>query len=191
VGEISWIALPQLDSVSFGTEGVTKVNNIRISNTFLSSLDGLNLVSVDSFQIDNNRRLTKWETKLTNITKKLTIADNSADLAVSFPSLLWADEFDIRGIKSLSVPSLKTVNGSMAFANNTNMESFVAANITQVGKSLSFRGNKALTNVTLVNLSRIGGGLTIQNNDNLGKIDGFPKLERVSGAVNIRGGMEE
>ncbi|SPN97526.1 related to sporulation-specific gene SPS2 [Cephalotrichum gorgonifer] len=191
VEEISWITLTSLEGVTFGTDGVTTVKKVRISDTFLGSLDNFKMASVGTFQIDNNKLLTTWETKLTNITDELIVADNSQDLQVSFPRLTNAGDIDVRGVKSLSVPLLKEVTGSILLTENDAMESFIAPNFTKSGESVSVRNNDNLSNVSFPLLERTGGSLTIQNNQKLVTIDGFPELVTVEGAVTMRGNFTE
>ncbi|KAL5612239.1 hypothetical protein BROUX41_000220 [Berkeleyomyces rouxiae] len=191
VGQLTWIALPTLDTVNFGTNGVTTVSSIRISNTFISTLEGMDLVSVDTFQIDNNRNLKTWATGLRNITGSLIIASNGANLEISLPNLTLAKDIDVRSVKSFSMPLLKTVSNGIAFSNTTNLESISAPKLETVGQSVAVSGNSALTNITMNALTTIGGGLTITNNDKLEEVNGFEKLTKVAGAVNIRGNLTE
>lgn len=191
VGEIEWVTMPGLETVQFGTDGVTTVKTVRISDTFLSSLQGLNMASVGTFQIDNNKNLVQWETRLTNISDRLIVADNAAELEVSFPALTWAAGVDVRGVKSLSVPLLSYVNNSFLLTENNVMESFIAPNLTRAGKDVSFRNNDLLSNITLPLLERTDGSVVIQNNQELTTMEGFPKLERVGGSVTLRGNFTE
>ncbi|KAL2888877.1 Protein ecm33 [Ceratocystis lukuohia] len=191
VGQLTWIALPTLDTVNFGTSGVTTVSSIRISNTFISTLEGMDLVSVDTFQIDNNRNLKTWSTGLKNITGSLIIASNGANLEISLPNLTLAKDIDVRSVKSFSMPLLATVSNGIAFSNTTNLESISAPKLTTVGQSVAINGNEALTNISMNALTTIGGGLTITNNDKLESVNGFEKLNKVAGAVNVRGNLTE
>lgn len=191
INEIEWIALTALESVKFGTDGVTTSDKIRISDTSLSSLEGLNMASVGSFSIDNNQQLTLWETRLTNITKSLVVADNSADLEVSFPRLKYAADIDVRGVKELDMPLLEELTGSFLLTDNNVMESFVAPNLTETGKTVSLRNNDGLSNVSFPLLTKTGGSLTLHNNQKLVEIDGFPELETVQGSVTMRGNFTE
>ncbi|CAI4215334.1 unnamed protein product [Parascedosporium putredinis] len=191
VGEISWVSLPALESVRFGTDGVTRVKTVRISDTFLSSLESFGMASVGTFQIDNNQRLTTWETRMTSIEERLIVADNSADLEVSLPALVWAANLDVRGVKSLDVPLLKVVNDSIQLTSNKAMQSFIAPNLTRTGDDVSFRNNNGLTNISFPLLEKTGGSLTVQNNTELAEINGFPELRQVGGAVTMRGSFSD
>lgn len=191
VSEINWITLNALESVTFGTDGVTTVKKVRISDTFLNTLENFKMKSVGTFQIDNNKFLTKWETKLKEITESLIVADNAGELEVSFPLLTKAGDIDVRGVKSLSIPLLQEISGSILLTENNEMKSFLAPNLTETEQSVSVRNNDALSNVSFPLLERTRGGLTFQNNQKLETLDGFPKLKTVDGAVVLRGNFTE
>jgi hypothetical protein len=191
VGEISWITLPALSSLTFGTVGVTRVKTIRVSDTFLSSLDGLNVASVDTFGIDNNKRLVTYTTTLSNVTNLLSIAANGVGLTFKAPRLVWVKNMEVQGLGAIELNALRTVNASMKFDKN-DFASFSAPNLTSTTDGdISFINNGALTNLSMGALIRTGGGFTIQNNTALEKINGFPNLKQVGGAVKLRGNFTE
>ncbi|OHE91404.1 hypothetical protein CORC01_13322 [Colletotrichum orchidophilum] len=191
VGSINWVTLPALGSLVFGTAGVTKVNDILISDTFLKSLDGLNVASVDSLRINNNNQLVSYSNQLANATKTIEINSNGPDLGITLPNLIWAGEIIIADAAKVEMDSLEVVNGSIKFDKNTFTE-FIAPNLTQTtGGDVSFINNVELTNLSLPLLTKTGGGLTIQNNTLLQKINGLPKLQQIGGAVLLRGNFTE
>ncbi|OLN86426.1 Protein ecm33 [Colletotrichum chlorophyti] len=191
VGSIDWVTLPALGSIVFGTAGVTKVNDILISDTFLRSLDGLNVASVDSLRINNNKNLVSYSNQLANATKTIEINSNGPDLGITLPNLIWAGDIIIQDAASVQMDSLEVVNGSIKFDKNTFTE-FIAPNLTQTTDGdVSFINNVELTNLSLPLLTKTGGGLTIQNNTLLQKIDGLPKLKQIGGAVLLRGNFTE
>ncbi|TDZ33496.1 Protein ecm33 [Colletotrichum sidae] len=191
VGSINWVTLPALGSLVFGTAGVTKVNNILISDTFLKSLDGLNVASVDELHINNNKQLVSYSNQLANATKTIEINSNGPDLGITLPNLIWANEIIIADAAKVELPSLEVVNGSIKFDKNSFTE-FIAPNLTKTTDGdVSFINNVELANLSLPLLEKTGGGLTIQNNTLLQKIDGLPKLEQIGGAVLLRGNFSE
>ncbi|KAK2033324.1 hypothetical protein LX32DRAFT_581188 [Colletotrichum zoysiae] len=191
VGSIDWVTLPALGSLVFGTAGVTKVNDILISDTFLKSLDGLNVASVDSLRINNNNQLVSYSNQLANATKTIEINSNGPDLGITLPNLVWAGEIIIADAAKVQMDSLAVVNGSIKFDKNTFTE-FIAPNLTQTTDGdVSFINNIELTNLSLPLLTKTGGGLTIQNNTLLTKIDGLPQLKQIGGAVLLRGNFTE
>lgn len=189
VQSIYWVAATRLDTVTLGP--LTKAETIRVSDTFLSSLDGFALKSVGSFNIDNNRRLQKYTSQLTDLSDELVIQANGIDLEVDLSNLNWIANMAIANVTKFSVPSLKVVNGSAKFDSNY-FTSFSAPNLTKTETGdISFVGNGFLKNMTFPKLTEIAGGLLIANNTGLDRITFFPKLEKISGAVKLRGNFTE
>lgn len=190
VGTIQWQSLPALNELTF-TTGVSTAESVTISDTFLQNLDGIDLESVGTMDINNNRRLTKFETQLKNLTSNLNIQANGEALSVSFPNLIWIANMTIANVTEFSSPSLEVVNGSARFDSNY-FESFSAPNMTKTSSGdISFINNADLTNITFSAITAIGGGLTIVNNTALEEITGFPKLADVGGAIKLGGNFSE
>ena len=191
VGSIDWVTLPQLGQLTFGTPGVTKAKSVLVADTFLSTLDGLNIVSLADMDINNNKRLTKFSSQLGNLTNVLRISANGLALSVDLPNLTWIANMTISNVTEFSIPSLAAVNGSARFDSNY-FQSWNAPNLTAVQTGdVSFVSNPQLNNVTAPLLKSIGGGLTIANNTALEKINGFGALTEVGGAVALRGAFSE
>jgi len=190
VTNILWSALPVLGGLTF-TASIQKATSVVITNTFLSSLAGVNLTTVSNFDVNNNKYLNAYESTLTNVSSNLNIAGNGPMLALSFPVLSWAANMTFRDVKSLDTPTLKTVNGSLIFSNNA-FDGYVAPNLTSVGSfankvgDLQFVGNNAMNNITLPAITSIGGGVSVANNTMLESIS-FKALTEVGGAVDLTG----
>ncbi|OCK81807.1 hypothetical protein K432DRAFT_350312 [Lepidopterella palustris CBS 459.81] len=189
VNDIEWNALPNLQQLTF-TSSVTKAGTINIQNTELGSLDGINVQSVDTFYIANNRYLSDITLQLGNVSTSLILEANNPSVNVSFPNLIWAYNMTFRNCSSISVPSLASLNGSMGFYGN-DIQTFAAPNLTDVGGSLSFVSNTQLTNISLPLLTSLGGGFQIANNTELKIIDGFPKLKTIVGALDFNGNFTD
>jgi hypothetical protein len=190
VGSINFVSLTTLNSLTF-TAGVTSADSIVISDTFLASLDGIDVASADTININNNRRLVEYTSSLGNLSTLLNINANGQDLAVSFPNLIWIANMTISNVSSFSIPSLKVVNGSMRFDSNF-FNNFTAPNLTSTTSGdVSFVSNADLTNITIPGLTSIGGGFQIANNTALNVVDGFAKLKTVNGAIKMRGNFTE
>jgi aspartate 1-decarboxylase len=190
VQTIAWQALPALTALTFPAT-VSKATSVTISNTFLSTLDGINLETVSVLQIDNNNRLKTFSTQVANVTSSVNINSNGNALDVSFPNLIWAANMTLRNVSSITIPSLAVVNGSLGFYGNY-MTSVIAPNLTSVGNtgtnfgSLAIDANNKLTNVTMPLLATVGGAFQIANNTALDSIS-FPKLSIVGGAIDFSG----
>ncbi|KAF3935785.1 hypothetical protein ABW20_dc0109974 [Dactylellina cionopaga] len=190
VGEIYWQTLPALSTLTLPAQ-VTQADRVTITDTNLDSLDGINLVTVQRFDINNNKYLKEVKVQLTNITDSLSIEFNSPSVAASFPNLTWANNATFRSCGDVQLPLLTSVNGSLGFFNNT-FESLSTPKLTTVGTGtdggdITFANNGQLTNVSMPLLQTIFGTLQLANNSNVKEITGFPKLAVVHGSIDISG----
>jgi hypothetical protein len=191
VGSISWTALTALDTLTFGTPGITTAKSIVISDTFLSSLDGIDVTSLQTLDINNNRRLTQWDSALANLSDTMNFLANGEGFELSFNDLVWAANLTVNNVTSFAVPALQTINGSASFDSNQ-FTSFSAPNLTSTQSgNIGFVSNNLLTNVTFPQLTSLAGALLIANNTGLDIINGFPKLKTVGGAIKLRGNFSE
>ncbi|KAI9642959.1 cell wall protein Ecm33 [Ciborinia camelliae] len=187
---INWAALPALPSLTF-TKDVKEAGSVIITNTFLSTLDGINLDTVDTLNINNNNRLKTFSTQVGNVTTLLNIDSNGKNLDCSFPNLIWAANMTFRNVSSVSIPSLAVVNGSLGFYENY-FTGLSAPNLTSVGNTangqggLAFVANPSLANITMPLLSTVGGAFQIANNSGLDAIN-FQSLADVGGAIDFSG----
>lgn len=185
VGSITWVTLPILQSFVF-TTGISQASNVQISDTQLSSLDGLNLETVGQLNIDSNRYLTNVSMGLTNISDSLSIGSNAKTIDISFPALIWANNVTVIGAGALSFDKLEHINGSLNIRNTT-VQQITCDQLTAVDGTLAFIGNTKLTKLNFPTLTEIGGGFKIHNNTDLTNINGFPKLKQVRGAIDFVG----
>lgn len=189
VNSIKWISLPALQSLNFG-QGVRRANNVEISDTSLTSLDGIELEAVGSMNINNNRYLTEVDVNsLANVTRGLTFAANSAELTISLPNLESAANLTFINISDVSLPSLSEIGGAAGFYYAT-FEEFSAPNLTSSGNDIAFVSCGNLKNLSFPQLTTIGGGFQIANNSQLEVVNGFPKLKTIAGALDFRGVFE-
>ncbi|KAL7949581.1 cell wall protein [Trichoderma barbatum] len=189
LNKLNMVKLPQLSTLIFGTSGVTKANSIQVTDTFLSDLSGLNINSVDTLTITNNNKLTAFNSALVNITTLLSVSSNGNNMEINMTKLQTAAEIQLSNVKSFLVPGLKTITQSLKFDNNPQLTSFSAKNITTIGDSVTFINNNKLGNVSFPLLTSVGD-LTIQNNTALDAVEGFPKLQTVSGGIILRGNFD-
>ncbi|KAI1439279.1 GPI-anchored cell wall organization protein ecm33 [Xylaria sp. CBS 124048] len=191
VGSIDWITLSKLPEPTFGEPGITKAQSIMVSDTFIENLNGLNVQNVADMNINNNHRLTLFSTSIKTLSNVLLVNDNGLNLTMEMPNLEWIANMTIANVSSFSVPSLKTVNGSMRFDSNY-FTDFLAANLTTIQDGdLSFVSNPDLLNISIPLLEKVGGGFTIANNTALGKVNGFGSLKDVGGAILMRGSFDD
>lgn len=188
VDALEWTTLPSLDSLNFNGP-VSQANRIFITDTHLTSLDGINLEQVKSFEVTNNAYLRTISTQVGNITEALIINNNGLNLTLDFPNLIWAMNMTVRNVSKLSIPSLQSINSTFGVYGSY-MESVMAPNLTKVGGDVAYVADAALTNISMPLLKSIGGGLLIANCSSLESIDGFASLEK-TGAINISGNFTE
>lgn len=186
VKAINWIALPQLQALTFRT-GVSQANTVYISNTGLTSLQGIELTQVGSMNVNNNQYLkTINVNSLTNVTNALSFAANGPNLSIQFPNLLGAANLTFRDVSSISMPSLASVAGAMGFYSNA-FSSFAAPNLTQTGGTIAFVDSSQLSNLSFPSLTIVGGGIQLANNSQLLAVNGFPDLMGIGGDINFYG----
>jgi hypothetical protein len=189
VGEFLLNALPNLQQLGF-TSNLKQCSQLDIENTFLNTLSGINLQTVDSIKIANNRLLQDVSFQVSNISDSLVIESNGDRLQANFPNLATATNLTFRNCPSVSIPSLANVTGSLGFYENS-FTSLQAPNLTLVGGTLAFVGNNALTNVSMPILKTISGGFQVQNNTNLTDVGGsFPSVQTIGGAFDFYGSFE-
>jgi hypothetical protein len=191
VGSIEWSALKALDTLTFPMF-IQKAKSVLITNTFLSTLNGINLMTVATLNINNNLRLTNFSTQVNNITQLLNIEANGQKLNVQLPNLQTAANMTFRNVSTLSIPSLATVNGSLGFYGNY-FESLSLPNLTTIGSknqqntgSLAIVANGDLANVSMPQLTTVQGAYQIANNSALQNIS-FPALSQIGGALDFSG----
>lgn len=185
VGDISWATLPALQSLGF-TKEVSKARNVEITDTLLSSLNGINLRTAQRLNINNNRYLKQVTLQVESVSEILVVDANGKDLNSSFPVLQWANNITIRHAGEISFPKLEAVNNSAVFVNNT-FSSASFPELTNVGESLAFVSCSRLTKISADALEEIGGTFQLANNTRLAKVDGFGALKVVGGAVDLSG----
>jgi hypothetical protein len=186
---IAWNALPNLQQIGF-TASVEQASNVRVENTGLRSLKGINIQQVKDLFLANNGYISDVSMQLNTVTGNLTLADNNKAVNVSLPNLQSAKNLEFRFCGSVSVPSLALVNGSLSL-NNNGFDTFTAPNLTSIGAALAIVANDQLNNLTFPLLKKIGANMQIANNSALETVDGFPQLESIKGAFDISGNMSK
>jgi hypothetical protein len=185
VGSINWVTLPALSGLQFNSV-VTSAANIYISDTGLTSLDGIDIEDVGTFNINNNRFLNDVTVNLKTISNSLDISFNAQQVSASFPALQWANNITFRDVSSVSLPNITNVNASLGFINNT-FPGLSLPQLQNVGGSLAIVSNSKLSNISFPVLETIGGGFLIANNSDLPSVLGFPSVKSVGGAIDFTG----
>lgn len=189
VNTFNWLTLPNLLSMGF-SEKVTKSDFVRIEDTQLQSLDGINLDTVGDISVQNNRFIDKIEMQLANVTGRLVITANNPSVSVKLDNLETANNMTFTNCSEVSVSSLTELGDSLSLIGNT-LTDFYAPNLTKIGGALAINSNFELNNLTFPQLTTINRNLEIQNNTKLSKLTGFPKLKTINADLNIYGNMTE
>ena len=186
-------ALPALQQLSFGKTGITQASSILITNTGLTSLQGIDqLEKIDVFNVNNNGGLTNISLQITSISGSLDIEANDgtvSGLTTSFPMLETAQNMTFRNCNTILLPALKNVTTDLGFYGNA-IKSLIAPNLTTTS-GLIFVDNTELTNISIPQLTSVNGTYQIANNTALKEINGFPKLSVVTGALDFNGNYTE
>lgn len=189
VGSIEFIALPKLQNLHFG-KSVSKAGKVRIVNTDLRSLDGIDLEETDGMEVSNNVHLSSVNVNnITNATGHISFSANSMDLEIKLPNLKQAENITFRNTSLVSVPSLKKTKGLLGLYSNY-MKEFSAPNLTSTG-DLIFNDNSKLNNISLPVLETVGNALQIANNSKLESFKGAPELTEISGTMDLTGVFDE
>jgi hypothetical protein len=189
LNKLNMVSLRQLSTFTFGTSGITEASDIVISDTVLTDLSGLNITTVDSLTITNNKRLTAYNSNLKTITSLLSVTSNGNNMDINMTKLTTAAEIQLSNVKSFSVPRLSTITQSLKFDTNPELKTSTAKSVTNITDSVTFINNNLLTNVSFPLLTAIGD-MTIQNNTKLVAVEGFPKLSEVAGGIILRGNFD-
>lgn len=187
VKSIDFATLTKLAQLNFGSEGITEAESVIIGDTTIDSIDAINVVELKTLNLNNNKRLTKYTSKMESLSDTFVVNNNGLNFTMDLPNLQWIANMTVGNVTKFSAPSLSTVNGSLYFDSNF-FTSFSLPNLTEVDSgALSFVSNPDLANLTFPALEKVGGGVTIANNTELGAVDGFPKLSEIGGAIAMRG----
>ena len=186
VNQIRLISLPSLQALGF-TAGVSRANQVYISNTQLTDLSGIALEAVGTVDVNNNPYLTKVNMPLTNITNSLSLSANGLNLEIDLPNLANVANLTIRNASSLSVPLLSEVEASFAIY-AASFSSFDAPTLATVGASLAIVDTEA-SSLSFSSIQTIGGGLLLSNNTNLNTIS-FPELRTIVGDMVLAGNFD-
>lgn len=188
VGTLTINACSQLDTLDL-TTGITSADNITIADTALTTLEGINVVELKIFNVNNNKDITTINSGLQSVTDSLAISYNAQGVNVTLDQLSSAYNIYLQDVGALSLSNLTTVNSSLVL-DNCQFETLEIKNLTSIGNSLTITDNSDLTDISFPALTAIKGAFIIENDDSLSTIDGFPVLKSVSGSVSLDGSLD-
>lgn len=185
VGSLQLNALPALSKVDLSS-GLTTADKVIISDTGLSSLEGINVFKLKVFDVNNNGDIETIKSGLQQVTERLSISYNSPEVDVSLDQLESVADLNLQKIKSVSAKNLTSVNGTLAIT-ETSVKDVDFPQLSSVKNSLELLKNDELDGLDFPLLGSIGGALNIGDNDKLEDFGGFPNLTQIGGSVNING----
>lgn len=190
VHSIEWRILPILSTIALDA-GIDQVSNILILDT---SLVGFSLKEkvqkLDSLDLNNNRFLESITAHVKTISNHLSVSANSRNTMVSLPLLELVSNMTFRDVTFLDVKNVKEIKGSAKFYENY-FQQLKVPKLTKVGGTLSIIQNNNLKEADFPSLTEVGGGLMITNNTNTEKINFFPRLKAIGGAIQFIGDFKD
>jgi len=225
-GWMDWSALPALEAVSFPAGlsddeivdvlSFTKaeklyINGVRISNTSVSTIDGLTFQEVDTLEITNNPNLHNITLDpLQYVHVSMNISANAQGASISLKGLYRTGDMTICNASALFIPSLNLTYGGLTLSGNTfasvelnsskSLENLTITNnpylvdislpLVNAMNSLTVEGNPDLVTLSLPALrqieSQLGPAFTIVNNTNLGSFT-MDNLTEIYGLTTLEG----
>ena len=182
---MKWQVLPILTFVNLDT-GIKTINSVIMSDTSLTGFGGFNVETLKTMSINNNRFLERIESTVSEVTGDLLIAANARNIKVSLPNLTWVKSMTVKDTEAINLESLQVIEKSADFSNNK-FTTLHMPKLKSAGHTLSIINNKNLDDIEFDNLSEVGGGLMIIDNEKIKKIDFFPSLKSVGGAIEFHG----
>ncbi|EPX74893.1 cell wall protein Ecm33 [Schizosaccharomyces octosporus yFS286] len=189
VGSLDLKVLPNLEELQFNN-GIKKAGSIEIVNTQLKSIRGIDITTIGTFNINNNKYIESIDMPQLETAQSINIAANAKKVDVNFSKLAnVSSDANFNGISNVFVGNLKSAKGSIGFT-DTSLNNVSLPYLTSVTQSLYFMDSTDLERLNLPNLTSIGGGLTV-NNTHLTKISGFPQLSEVGGSLTLLGNYSD
>jgi hypothetical protein len=187
IGNISWSGLPNTNTLNFSS-GISTASIVSIQSTFLQSLTGLNIRTVDSILISNNHFLQQISIPLTSVVNSLMINNNGDSCQLDLSRLTTVGDISISELPSLALPSLGYISGSFVLAGNS-FSNITADNLNVIKKDFTLTENPLLTSMVFPGLLSVGQTFSSYNNSNVTSI----KLGQMAtaGAINISGPLKE
>ncbi|CAO3649020.1 unnamed protein product [Cunninghamella blakesleeana] len=178
--------LPSIQSLQFPSV-LQEIRRIDVTDTSLSTLDGINATSIDEINIAGNKKLNDIRlSHVQSIGKSFYVSKNGDKLSLNLGSLQEIQSGTFESLQDIQLNGLQTVNGGLYFYNNQ-MRSIDLSNVTQWPGALSIENNANLETVRVTKLEQLGGAITIKNNNRLVFADVFPELSQVGGSMELTG----
>lgn len=186
---LDWTILPILSNVHFNNE-IEGLESITLSDTSLTGFSGFVADTLETLDINNNRFLDNIECNVRVVRGKLHIASNANDVKVSLPHLRQVNKLSINSVETLTLDELENVQSSLSLSNNY-FQQLRFPKLSEIGGTLSLLKNENVNHLEFPVLNEIGGGLMFINNTKIERINFFPKLTIIGGALELIGSIKE
>ncbi|CAG8627997.1 9231_t:CDS:2, partial [Ambispora gerdemannii] len=181
---------PSLKSVNFPSR-LGQIGNLELSNTGVKELNGVDAKEINSLRLTNNADLDNVSLTNTKSVGTISLSNNAkAGLHFDAQNLGELGEGEFKNLASTSFPSLTKVTSSLTF-NENSMKSLEIPKLSEIGGTLQITSNGNLKSTAFSDLTHIGGTLFVLNNPQLANVDGFPNLAKVDAAVDITGSFDK
>lgn len=190
VREIQWNVLPILSAADINWERIDDLSSVLISDTSLSFIIGIKSLEMEQLDINNNRFLESISADVQSVTDMLHVAANGDHINVDLPHLHTTKNLSIHNVDQLELGELHECKGLMSL-NKNHLSSAKFPKLGRVAGTLSLVENKALSEVLFDKLREVDGGLVLVNNTQLSRIDFFPELTMISGALELVGPIQK
>lgn len=186
---LDWQVIPILSNINFaGT--IEGLKSIKISDTSLTAISGFISNELSIFDINNNRFLELISANMEKVTESLHISANARNAFVSLPRLSFAQNMSINDVEQLNLAELESVGASASLINNR-FKSLKLPKLSSVKGTLSLVKNNELSHIDFASLTDIGGGLLVANNTLIEHVNFLPKLNVIGGAIELVGNFKD
>ncbi|KAF3221351.1 hypothetical protein TWF679_008041 [Orbilia oligospora] len=192
---IDFTGMPKLRELEFPSRVNSTYPAIRITimNTGLESIEGIGIdfTQVQQVYFGGNPNLKSIKLGLNTISTNLDLDGTGASPNVSFPELEYLNTANIHEVGSLDFKKLKSMGGALGVYDSATLETLSMPLLKKIGTRtlsvLAIANNSGLTNVLFPELEEITGGVTAEGNKDWRRLNGFPKLMRVTDDIDMKG----
>lgn len=183
---IEWNVLPIFSSVNMAMGSIKGLTKLVISDTSLPEVSGVKSPKMSQFDINNNRFMERIDADIEEVTQELHVTANGENAEVDLSGLKSTENLSVHHAAVINVNKLERCTGSMSLQHNL-VSNLTLPHLKEIGGTLSLYKNSRLGDASFPEVSEIGGGLVMLENNLLSKVDMFPKLSIIGGALEIAG----
>ncbi|KAK0790721.1 cell wall protein Ecm33 [Friedmanniomyces endolithicus] len=147
---------------------VQKVTNLYITDTTLETLFGLLL--------QTSR----------NITQQATITNNSAQMTLTLPNLIYAYNMEITNASAIEMPVLQSINQNLDISYSA-VQNLTLPVLSYVGGDLDVKDNSQLIGIEMPDLVNVQGNVEISGSPQLESLSGLSALSFIGKDLTLAG----